>query len=378
VRTGAPGKPALAVLTALLASCGPAADAPQQVVIVPKRATLTAVADTLAAHRVIPSPRRFVVEAHLYGLLFKRYRGLDRHLRPGRYEFPEGESAREILDAMLKGRTKDDFFTVPEGYTVTEIAHEAHLKLGMDSAAFVAATRDSALRNRLGLPGRDHSIEGYLFPDTYRVVFGASAAQLVGQMVDRFEAVWDTAWDARARDLGLTRNQVMTLASIVEAEALRPSERRTIAGVYWNRLQRRPPMRLQADPTVIYALGHHVNRVLLRDLKVKSPYNTYLHAGLPPGPIGSPGRQSILAALWPEHHDFYYFVARPDGSHMFSRTAAQQADSIRVARRLRAEVQRARRDSTLAARRDSLATHRDSMSVRTPRSESASAVPGSR
>jgi peptidoglycan lytic transglycosylase G len=366
---------------ALPAACGgPAPNAPREEFLIPKRATLRAVADTLAAHHVITSPRRFVLIAHLYGVLLPAYRGLDRHLRPGRYQFPRGARTRTILDDMLKGRTKDDFFTVPEGYDITQIAGAAHQKLGMDSAAFVAATRDSALRRALDLPERDHSLEGYLFPDTYRVVFGASAAQLVHQMVQRFQAVWDTAWDARARQMSLTRNQVMTLASIVEAEALLPSERRTIAGVYWNRLQRRHPMRLQADPTVIYALGHHVNRVLLRDLKVQSPYNTYLHEGLPPGPICSPGRASILAALWPEQNGFLFFVARPDGSHMFSVTAAQQADSVRVARRLRADVEAAQRDSVRAARRESTAVRRaraDSV-ARLARGDSAAATPAHR
>jgi len=354
-RARVPLRLAVLALSALLSSCGPAANAPREQLIVPKRASLRAVAESLAAHHVVASPGRFLLEAHLYGLVLPKYRGLDRHLRPGRYEFARGATTRQMLDDMLSGRTKDDFFTVPEGYTIEEIAEAAHEKLGMDTAAFLAAARDSALRAELGLPRRDRSVEGYLFPDTYRVVFGASAAQLVHQMVERFQAVWDTAWDARARQEGLTRNQVMTLASIVEAEARLPAERRIIAGVYYNRLKRRPPMKLQADPTVIYALGHHVNRVLLRDLKIKSPYNTYLHAGLPPGPIASPGRASILAALWPAHHHFLYFVARPDGSHMFSVTGAEQNDSVRVARRLWAAYQVARRDSLRAIQRESTA-----------------------
>ncbi len=356
---------------ALLPSCaGPAPDAPREVLLVPKRASLRAVADSLAAHQVITSPDRFLFLAHVYGLLLPHYRGLDRHLRPGRYEFPEGATTRQILDDMLSGHTKDDFFTVPEGYTTWEIAQAAHEKLGMDTGAFLTATRSESLRGELDLPKRDRTVEGYLFPDTYRVVFGASPEQLVGQMVERFQAVWDPAWDARAQEQGLTRNQVMTLASIVEAEARLPSERRIIAGVYWNRLKRRQPMKLQADPTVIYAMGRHVNRVLLRDLKVKSPYNTYLHEGLPPGPIGSPGKASILAALWPAKHDFLYFVARPDGSHMFSKTGAEQADSVRVSRRLWAEYAAARRDSILAAQRESTA-------ARLARRDSAAAARGS-
>jgi UPF0755 protein len=338
---------------ALLAGCGPAPHAPHERIILPKRASLKTVADSLAAHHIIASPDRFLLSARLLGFFVAQYRGLDRHLRPGRYDFPVGERTRTILTAMLTGRTDDDLFTVPEGYTIQEMAQAASLKLGMDSAAFVAAARDSGLRARLRIPRNVRTAEGYLFPETYRVVFGESPEQLVAQMAQQFQAQWDTAWDARARQLGLTRHQVITLASIVEAEARRHSERQLIAGVYYNRLKRKHPMNLEADPTVIYALGRHVNRVLIRDLRIKSPYNTYLHAGLPPGPISSPGRASMLAALWPARHHYLFFVARPDGSHMFSETGEAHADSVKVARHLRTEAQAAKRDSIEAAKSES-------------------------
>ena len=351
-------------LCLLLAACGPKPDAPHERIIVPKRASLKTVAESLAAHRIIASREPFLFKARLLGLFVGEYRGLDRHLRPGRYDFPVGERTRTILSAMLNGRTDDDLFTVPEGYTIREMAEAAAQRLGMDTAAFLAAARESTLRASLGIPADDHTLEGYLFPETYRVVFGASAEQLVAQMVQEFQAQWDTAWDGRARQLGLTRHQVITLASIVEAEARRHAERQLIAGVYYNRLTRKHPMKLEADPTVIYALGRHVNRVMLRDLQVKSPYNTYLHTGLPPGPIDSPGRAAILAVLWPARHKFLFFVARPDGSHMFSETAAQHADSVRVARRLRAAVIAARAESVKVARRDSIAAVRAAQQLR--------------
>jgi len=358
------GAPAPLALCLLLAACGPRPDAPHERLIVPKRASLKTVAESLAAHRIISSGERFLLEARLLGLFVGDYRGLDRHLRPGRYDFPVGERTRTILSAMLNGRTDDDMFTVPEGYTIREMAEAAGQRLGMDTAAFLAAARDSTLRASLGIPADDHSLEGYLFPETYRVVFGASAEQLVAQMVQEFQAQWDTSWDARARQLGLTRHQVITLASIVEAEAQRHAERQLIAGVYYNRLTRKHPMKLEADPTVIYALGRHVNRVMLRDLQVRSAYNTYLHTGLPPGPIDSPGRAAILAVLSPARHKFLFFVARPDGSHMFSETAAQHADSVRVARRLRAAVIAARAESVRVARRDSIAAVRAAQQLR--------------
>jgi len=323
---------------------------------VPKRASLHTVADSLAAHHVITSTRSFLLRARLLGWFESKYRGLDRHLSPGRYEFARGERTTKILEDMLKGNTADDYFTVPEGYTIWEIAHDASRKLGMDSAAFVAATRDTALLRRLGVPRGVKTVEGYLFPETYRVVFGASPEQLVDQMVDMFLTQWDTTMDRRAAALGVTRHQVVTLASIVEAEARKYQERRTIAGVYWNRLRRKPPMRLEADPTVIYALGQHVTRVMKRDLQVASPYNTYKHAGLPPGPIASPGRPSLIATLYPGKHQFLYFVARPDGTHMFSKTWEEHTDSVKAARRLRAEWESATDSVARAALRDSLAT----------------------
>jgi UPF0755 protein len=345
----------LCVCALLVACAGPSPGAPRERFIVPKRASLHAVAESLVAHQIIPSTRGFLLRARVLGWLDAQFRGLDRHLRPGRYEFAHGETTKRILEDMLRGNTADDYFTVPEGSNIDEIAQEARRRLGMDSAAFVAATRDTALLRRLRVPRRVGTAEGYLFPETYRVVFGASPEQLVDQMVQMFLARWDTTMDRRAAALRFTRHQVVTLASIVEAEARRGSERRIIAGVYLNRLNRKHPMKLEADPTVIYALGHHVTRVMRKNLQVKSPYNTYKHPGLPPGPISSPGRQSLLATLSPGRHEFYFFVARPDGTHMFSRTWEEHTDSVKVARRLRAQWQAAKDSVAGAAKRDSLA-----------------------
>jgi UPF0755 protein len=331
---------ALAAACAVLTACGgPAADAPHDHLIVPKHTTLAAVTDSLVAHGIVSSPRAFRAVARALGAVSARFRGVDRRLRPGRYDFPHGEHWTVILSAFITGRTDDALFTAPEGATIAEIAGEAHRKLGMDSAAFVAVTRDATFRERLGVRADVRGIEGYLFPETYRVPFDAEPQQLVAHMVREFLTVWDTAWDRLAADsLGMSRHEVLTLASIVEAEARVPRERPMIAGVYLNRLKRRVPMKLEADPTVIYALGKPVRRVLYRHLTVPSPYNTYLHYGLPPGPINNPGKASILAVLHPARHNFLFFVARPDGTNMFTRTTREHADSVAVARRLRAEA----------------------------------------
>jgi len=343
-------------LGAVLSSCGgPSKGAPLEAFFVPKGASLHTVADSLLAHRIIPSTRFFLLRSRLLAVLYPSLHGLEHRLSPGRYEFPEGERTRKILTDIVRGNTADYSFTVPEGFTIWEIAHEAHEKLGMDSAAFVAATRDTALLRRLDIPRGVKSAEGYLYPETYRVPWGESPEHLVDFLVQTFLERWDSTWDGRAKAMGLTRHQVVTLASIVEAEARKYSERQIIAGVYVNRLRHRPPMKLEADPTVIYALGKHITRVMKRDLQVASPYNTYKHYGLPPGPISSPGRPSLMATLYPAKHRFLYFVARPDGTHMFSKTWAEHTDSVKVARKLRAQWQAQADSIERAARRDSLA-----------------------
>jgi UPF0755 protein len=339
----------------LLAACkGPEPNAPRERVYIPRGASLAAVADSLAAHRVVGSPAWFTVYA--------RARGLAPRLRPGLYQLRRGERWRTIVAMLRSGRTFDLVLTVPEGRTVREIADlaAARLTLARDTVprdirdSFLAAARDPALRYEFAIP-TDRSVleplEGWLLPETYHIAFDSRPRDVVRQMLRQSALLWDSAAERQAAALGLTRQEVMTLASIVEAEARVHSERRRIAGVYYNRIRRRMP--LQADPTVIYALGRRVNRVLYRHLETRSPYNTYRVAGLPPGPINNPGAASVQAARDPERHEYLFFVARPDGRHMFSVTGRQHGDSVRVASALWS-AWRARQDSIQRAVRDSL------------------------
>lgn len=349
------GRTAALLAATLLAACGgPEPDAPRAHVYIPRGSSLAAVADTLEAHGVIEAAWQF----RLYG----RARGLAKRVRPGLYAFAVGERWSVITTALVSGRTDDITFTVPEGLTVVEIAELAatRLRLARDSVqgamrdSFLAAARDPALRAEFGITtprGVREPLEGYLLPETYRVAYDQRVRDVVRQMLREFARTWDADDDRRAAALGLTRHEVVTLASIVEGEAQVRAEHRRIAGVYLNRLRRR--MLLQADPTVIYALGQEVRRVLYRHLEIRSPYNTYLSPGLPPGPINNPGRDAIEAALDPERHAFLFFVARPDGHHMFSVTSAQHYDSVALARTLRSRFEAAR-DSTERAARDSL------------------------
>jgi UPF0755 protein len=185
----------------------------------------------------------------------------------------------------------------------------------------LASLRDGSLQSQYAVPGP--GMEGYLFPDTYRFARGVPVEDVVEAMVGRYKALWTDERRARLEATGMTEGEIVTLASIIQAEARQVSEMPRISGVYHNRLA--AGWRLQADPTVLYALGGYRARLLYAaiDSVEDSPYNTYSQTGLPPGPIGSPGALAIDAALTPEAHDFMYFVAWPDGHHIFTQTLAE-------------------------------------------------------
>lgn len=300
-----------------LAACG---DSTPRRVVIPAGATFRVAADSLARRGVIHFPRAF----RYFASLTKR----DRSIRAGTYEFRSTQGWGEILDALAAGRGLVHTFTIPEGYSLSAIAPIIARALEVPIESVNVAMRDTALRHRLDVP--TPTLEGYLFPDTYTFPPGATARDAVNTMVDRFETIWKPSWDSVARAMAFTRNDVMALAAIIEKEARIPEERPVISAVYHNRLK--IGMRLQADPTVQYALGRHVERVLFKDLEIDSRYNTYRYAGLPPGPIASPGAASIEAALFPANVPYLYFVAHPDGHHEFRRTYKEHTEAIRQVR----------------------------------------------
>ena len=315
--------PAL-LLALLLLGCG--TNASPERVTVPPGTSFSAVTDTLAAHGVVSN--------RVWFKLLARVRGADRSVRAGVYEFAPGLSAWKVLDILASGDEVATRFTVPEGLTIPEVAALAQEKLGIPADSFVAAAQDSAAASRaLGFPAR--SFEGFLRPETYSLRHGTTAAELVRVMAEGFLAAWRPEWDARLDTLRWTRAQLVTFASIVEGEARADDERETIAGVYHNRL--RIGMALQADPTVQYAIflatGKRKPRLFTRDYQFRSPYNTYLHPGLPPGPVNSPSRRSLEASLYPARVPYLYFVAGPDGRHVFSRTYEEHLRAIARVRR---------------------------------------------
>jgi len=252
--------------------------------------------------------------------LLARQRGVSGQLKAGEYALSGPLSVQGILDALARGDVVRRDLTVPEGRNIDEIAALVVAE-GLDLPAFLEVARDP-------MPVRDldpvaTSLEGYLFPDTYDLPQSPEAPRvLVRRMLERFRAVIGPHRE-RIAERGLTVRQVVTLASIVELETARIGERPRIAAVFWNRLDKGMP--LQTDPSIIYALkqaGRWDGNIRKRDLEMDSPYNTYRRRGLPPGPLGSPGKQAILAVLEPAATRELYFVSRNDGTHEFSETLA--------------------------------------------------------
>jgi UPF0755 protein len=265
-------------------------------------------------------------------------RGETGRLRAGEYALEGSMSLEQVVDKLVRGDVVRHTVTFPEGTNLEDMARLAAVK-GIPLEAFLAAARNPELIKDLDPDAKD--LEGYLFPDTYDIPRGAEpAAQLVARMVRRFRTVM--APELTQLPSGRSLRQVVTLASIVETETARPEERPRVAAVFLNRLQRRMP--LQTDPTVIYALrkaGTYDGNIRKGDLDVDSPYNTYRFPGLPPGPIASPGRASLQAALHPAQSRELYFVSKNDGSHQFSESLAEHERWVNLYQRHRGAVAQA-------------------------------------
>jgi UPF0755 protein len=304
----------------LVAACGGEPHGTPARVIIPRGASFSQATDSLAKARLVGWPKMF----RLYG----RVTGGDRNIKPGTYLLKPGTPWSDIVSALNGGHGLVNTITIPEGYSLSQITPLLARTLRVPVDSVNVAMRDTALLARLDLP--NPTLEGYVFPDTYAFPLGTTARQAVRETVYAFERRWRPEWDSSLTELKINRNDLVTMASIVEKEARVPEERPVIAAVYYNRL--RKGMRLQADPTIQYALGHHVGRVLYKDLEVKSPYNTYTNKGLPPGPIASPGVASLAAAAHPASVPYIYFVASRDGHHEFRVTLEQHASAIRQVR----------------------------------------------
>ncbi len=300
-------------------------------VAIPARSGSAAIADRLQRSGLIRNAFVF--------LWYARIHGDAGRLKAGVYRLSPSMTVGEII-ARLKGGgadADDKTVTIPEGWTVIQIAGALASKgIVRDSQSFLSiikrpnSVKDSPLKAPFPLP--DTGLEGYLFPDTYRFAPSTPPAKVAQAMLDRFTAAFFDKHRADIERSGHSLHELVTIASLIEREAEVERDRARIAGVIENRLNRN--MKLDIDATVLYALGHHKDRVLYKDLQVASPYNTYRHKGLPPGPIASPGLPSLEAALSPEQHDFLFYVASPDGSHVFTRTEAEHNAAVARMRNL--------------------------------------------
>jgi UPF0755 protein len=293
-----------------------AGEGPRVVLIRPNSGTL-GIASALKEAGVIRSRLAFLAVAVT--------RGTHRRLLAGEYEFAPGIPLLEIVRRLEQGRGLVHQVTIPEGLAGQQIAELLADRGLVDRDRFVGLIRDRETLGRFGLEGE--SLEGYLFPDTYRLIKGLSEEAIVQRMVRRFQGMFGPEEQARAKELRMTVPEVVTLASLIEREAQVPEERPLISAVFHNRLRRGMP--LQSDPTVMYALSRFSGKLTKANLQARSPYNTYLRQGLPPGPIANPGRASIMAALYPASSRYLYFVSKNDGTHAFSTTLRDHDARVR-------------------------------------------------
>jgi UPF0755 protein len=253
-----------------------------------------------------------------------RLKGAANQIKAGEYQLSTGLRPMELLDKLVRGEIILRQITFPEGYTIRQMAQLLAAQDLANADLFIAAATDADFVHQLGIQAS--SLEGYLFPDTYRFARGLTAESIVRSMVARFSEHFGPAQEDQARQLGYTRHQVVILASVVEKETAVAAERPLIAGVFMNRLRRR--IRLQSDPTVIYGIKDFDGNLTRVHLNTDSPYNTYTRQGLPAGPICNPGAASIEAALNPTPTPYLYFVAKKDGTHHFSATLAEHNAAV--------------------------------------------------
>ena len=289
---------------------------PSHIVLIPEGSTFQQVAALLKNEQLIRSRSAFV--------LLGKTRDIDRKIRPGEYELDAGMSPQDILTKLLAGRVVLHPVTIPEGYSLTQIAEVLAAQQVTDTKEFTKLVRDRTFISTLGIEA--DSLEGYLFPETYSFAKGTKAREVIKAMVDGLHRVWGAELQEQAARMKMSLHQVLTLASVIEKETGAKDERELIAAVFHNRLRKKIP--LQSDPTVIYGLPAFDGNIHKRDLSVMSPYNTYRVQGLPPGPIASPGAHSLRAALFPAQASYLYFVSRNDGTHQFSSTLAEHNQAV--------------------------------------------------
>ena len=286
------------------------------------------------------SKRGLVTNKWVFEFLTK-IKGLEKSMQAGTFRLSNVHTNNDVIKNIVFGSPDRKKITFLEGWNMNQVASHLSKELNFNYSEVLKLFSDEKLIKELQI--NSNTLEGYLFPETYYFFEGVDEISVIKRLVKEHKRFWNDANISKADSLGFTPYEIITLASIIEGEAIYDSERSIISAVYHNRLK--IGMKLQADPTVQYIIDDGPRRLLNRDLRIKSPYNTYMHQGLPPGPINSPGRQSLIAALSPQNNDYLYFVAKGDGYHTFSKNEKEHERAKRAFQRVRKKVRRERAGS---------------------------------
>ncbi|QIB69445.1 endolytic transglycosylase MltG [Aminipila butyrica] len=281
---------------------------------IPQGSGTSNIGQILQEEQIIASAGRFQ--------LLSKIDGNDGKYKAGEYSLSPSMTLQQIMDIIISGDSSTSRFTIPEGLTVKETAERLHAQNFINQEAFFSEVQSGSFDYKFMelLPPGENRLEGFLYPETYDIYTTASEHDIIQKMLSQFDKLVGEEYYARAQEMGYSMYQIVTIASLIEKETLVSAERPTVASVIYNRMAINMP--LQIDAAVQYALPEHKSRLTNKDLQVDSPYNTYQNTGLPPGPICSPGIDSIEAALYPASTNYYYYVLSADqnGTHKFSNT----------------------------------------------------------
>ncbi|MBN1299640.1 MAG: endolytic transglycosylase MltG [Melioribacteraceae bacterium] len=285
------------------------------------------VADSLYVRRIIPNKTMFRIAAFFYSA--------ESRIKAGKYSLPNGLNYFDLIEMLIHGSdSHQELITIPEGIWQHNLAGLFQEKFDIDSARFMKLSKDRSFLSRIGV--NSSTAEGYLLPDTYYFYEDAKEEEIIAKLKGEMDKLFlPDSIQQQMKLLGMNQHQILTLASIIEGESNIVSEFKKISGVYHNRLGK--SIALQADPTIQYLkrYSRRKNKIYYRDLDRDSPYNTYKYRGLPPTPINNPGKDAVMAALFPEKHDYYYFVADGSGGHVFAKSLSEHNKNVRNYRRWR-------------------------------------------
>ncbi|MBI1931709.1 MAG: endolytic transglycosylase MltG [Ignavibacteriales bacterium] len=291
------------------------------ILIISSGETFNSIVDSLYEKNIIHNKFYFKVVSHIYSA--------DRNIKAGNYEIPDGTNYKELLKILIQGKPKGQkLVTIQEGIWHEKLAALLQDELGISAKKFMKLSNDEKFIKSLNLNTK--SLEGYLLPETYYFYKGISEEDIIKKLSNEVKKIFEQK-DVidQLKLMNMNQNQILTMASIIDGESNDFKEFGRIAGVYYNRLRKN--WKLQADPTIQYILRKNnakVNQILYKDLEIDSKFNTYMYYGLPPAPINNPGKEAIIAAIFPEENNYFYFVADGKGGHVFSESSTEHERQV--------------------------------------------------